>query len=212
MKSLSLSRPLIIMMVGYPGAGKSFFASQFADTFNSPRISIDRLRSDIFTNPTYAKEEDELIKRITDVQTQELLKTNKSFIVDGGCNLRTTRLEYERLARSKGYGTLVIWVQTDGPTCRIRATRRSNTRPGDIYNTPMTDETLAALVKRFNPPTASENSMVISGKHTYATQLRVVLKKLAPARESVEISSHPQTAQQRPHGDLPAKPRRVTIN
>ena len=213
MKSLSLSRPLIIMMVGFPGAGKSFFASQFADTFNAPRISIDRMRADIFTNPTYSKEEDELIKRLTDVQVQELLKTGKSFIVDGGCNVKTTRQEYERLARAKGYGTLVIWTQTDGPTCKIRATRRNPAvRAGDKYNPPMSDETFAALIKRLTPPTVSESSMVISGKHTYAAQLRVVLKKLVPAREAVEVNTHATAPQQRPHGDLPPKPRRVTIN
>ena len=213
MKSLSLSRPLIIMMVGFPGAGKSFFASQFADTFNAPRISIDRMRSDIFTNPTYSKDEDDLIKRLTDVQVQELLKTGKSFIIDGGCNPKIVRQEYERMAKSKGYGTLVIWVQTDGPTCKIRATRRNPAaRPGDKYNPPMNEATLSTIAKRLTPPTLSENSMVISGKHTYPTQLRVVLKKLAPARDTVELNSHATQATQGPHGDISPTSRRVTIN
>jgi predicted kinase len=201
------------MMVGFPGAGKSFFASQFAETFNAPRISIDRMRSDIFTNPTYSKDEDELIKRLTDVQVQELSKTGKSFLVDGGCNVRTVRQEYERIARSKGYGTLVIWVQTDGPACKIRSTHRNAAaRNGDKYNAPMSEETFMAIAKRFTPPTVNEQSMVISGKHTYAAQLRVVLKKLAPSRDAAEANSQMQSAPQRPHGDLPQKPRRVTIN
>ena len=40
MKSLHLSRPHAIMMVGIPGSGKSFFASQYADTFGTPYIDF----------------------------------------------------------------------------------------------------------------------------------------------------------------------------
>jgi predicted kinase len=212
MKSLSLSRPLIIMMVGYPGAGKSFFATQFAETFNSPLVSVDKLRTDIFTNPTYAKEEDQLIERITSYQISQLVKNNKSVIIDGGCNTRTDRIALEKLARAKGYGTLIIWVQTDGPTCRSRALKRNPARPGDVNNASMSETAFVAQVKRLTPPSPMEPSLVISGKHTYATQLRVVLKKLAPAREGVEQTTYSNTPQQRPYGDLPPKPHRVTIN
>ena len=211
MKSLSLSRPLIIMMVGLPGAGKSFFARKFSDTFNAPLISADFLRTEIIGSPTYSKEEDRLIDRLINNQAHELVKTGKSFIVDGSCNPRANRQEYERLARAKGYGTLIIWVQTDGPTCRARATRRNPAREGDILNISLSNEAFEALVKRFSAPHASEPSMVISGKHTFATQLRVVLKKLSPpARETTAPATH--TPPPRPYGDISAKSHRVTIN
>jgi predicted kinase len=213
MKSLSLSRPLIIMMVGYPGAGKSFFATQFAETFNAPLVSVDKLRTDIFTNPTYSKEEDQLIERITSYQVDQLIRTNKSLIVDGGVNSRVNRQAIEKVARAKGYGTLIIWVQTDGPTCRSRALKRSPTRPGDVNNTSMDESAFVQQVKRLTPPSAMEQSLVISGKHTYATQLRVVLKKLVPPRDDVvEPQTYSHTPQQRPYGDIPPKPRRLTIN
>ena len=214
MKSLSLTRPLVIMMIGLPGAGKSFFARQFAESFNAPLISTDQLRTEIIGEPSYSKDEDVLLDRLATQFAQELFKTKKSFIIDGGCNPRTNRQDIERLAKAKGYGILLIWVQTDGPTCRQRATKRSATREGDLLNVSMTNEAFDNLVKRFTAPSASEPYFVISGKHTFATQLRVILKKLTPARDEVAQAqqSAPPQPQQRPYGDLPTKSHRVTIN
>ena len=44
MKSLSLAKPLVLVVIGLPGAGKSFFARQFSETFGAPMVSGDRIR------------------------------------------------------------------------------------------------------------------------------------------------------------------------
>ena len=200
-------------MVGLPGAGKSFFARQFAESFNAPLVSADHLRTAIFNDPTHSKEEDVLIDTIMLQQTSELLKTNRSIVVDGSCNLRANRQDFQRIAKQKNYNTLIIWVQTDGPTCRQRALKRNPSREGDILNAPLTNETFDALVKRFSTPHPTETAIVISGKHTYATQLRVVLKRLTPPdNQQATMAQQPQSVQQRPHGDIQTKSHRVTIN
>jgi len=55
MKSLHLSRPHAIMMVGLPGSGKSFFASQFAATFDTPYIDFGAI-ADITSDGEKASE------------------------------------------------------------------------------------------------------------------------------------------------------------
>src|SRR4051794_37643116 len=106
MKSLSLSRPHMIIMVGIPGSGKSFFAEKFAGTFNAPYISREkvamRLGHDI-------KEVDLVVQD----QLDELLKTQQSIIVDGLADTRTARSELATKARRAKYDVLLIWVQTD---------------------------------------------------------------------------------------------------
>ncbi|HSE61637.1 MAG TPA: AAA family ATPase, partial [Candidatus Saccharimonadales bacterium] len=91
MKTLSLSRPLIIMLIGLPGSGKSFFGRQFAEMFAAPLVSYDRLRYELFAQPTHSQEEQEVVKRVADYQIEELVKTHRSFVVDGGCNAKTDR-------------------------------------------------------------------------------------------------------------------------
>jgi len=212
MKSLSLSRPLVIMVVGIPGAGKSFFARQFADTFGAPIVSQDVLRSTIFPQSTFAKSEDAVIQDITGYEIDELLKTHKTFIVDGGVNNRVERAAIERRAKMQDYHTLVVWVQTDEPTCRFRATKRSTRRKGDEWNASITDELFKLEVKHLNAPLRTEQQVVISGKHTYATQAKVVLKKLVSPREE-EATLHARERNLNNDDQIPPALRRsITIN
>ena len=184
MKSLSLSKPHILVMVGLPGSGKSFFARQFSDTFGAPLVSYDKIRHTLFETPQYNKDEIILVKNIAEYQENELLKTQKTFIVDGGADQKIERSELRKRAQKAGYDVLLIWVQTDENTAKYRSMKRSRRQTYDQLNQSLTDEQYSQLVKRFTAPTVNENSIVISGKHTYAAQARVVLKKLVAPREA----------------------------
>ncbi|MBI3889304.1 hypothetical protein HY312_01855 [Candidatus Saccharibacteria bacterium] len=41
MKSLNLTKPHLIVVVGIPGAGKTYFGQQFSTTFNAPYLKYD---------------------------------------------------------------------------------------------------------------------------------------------------------------------------
>lgn len=217
MKSLSLSRPLVIMVIGLPGSGKSFFARQFADMFGAPLVSVDYVRHTISPDSVYTTEEDSYVNALAINQIAELCKTGKTFIVDGGLNHRTARLTVERMATKHGYGKLTIWVQTDEPTSLSRSLKRNAKRATDELNASMDRAAFARYRKMFSIPTPVENIVVISGKHTFATQARVVLKKLVSPRDTIAVSrphdSSPR-AEIKPEKQSDVQPRRrnVTIN
>jgi predicted kinase len=162
----------MIIMVGIPGSGKSFFAEKFADTFRAPYINRGRI-AQLTGNDTKITDE------VLHYQLDELLKTQQSIILEGGANSRTERSELSRKTRAAGYETLFIWVQTDPATAKARALKEDAALTSDEYDN---------RVKRFAPLTITEKPVVISGKHTYATQAKVVLKKLSSPR--AEISTH----------------------
>lgn len=183
MKSLSLTQPHLLVMVGVPGAGKTFFASQFADMFNAPCVSFDLIRAAISSdNPIYSHDEQAAIERIALDQLNQLLVTRSTIIVDGGSETRVSRQRFAKLARSNGYKTLFIWVQTDPATAKQRST--VGTRGRGSQPILLTDEQYNILTRRFTPPNDNEPSIVISGKHTYATQAKTILKKLSEPRAS----------------------------
>lgn len=210
MKSLSLAKPLAIMLVGIPGAGKSFFASQFSETFNAPVVRYDRIRAELFAEPSYAPDEEEIVARVAGYMIRELLKTKKSFIIDGGCNVKTSRMQYERLIRDQGYGSLVVWVQTDLTTAQRRSTKRNPKKVDDMLNPSMSDDQFDKLSKRLTAPSVHEASVVISGKHTYPTQAKVVLRKLVVPREEQHTAPNP-TPPPRPQDDGRLRRHNVTI-
>jgi predicted kinase len=176
MKSLSLTQPHLIVMVGVPGAGKSFFAEKFAETFHAPYVSLEKILP--FTTTTSDA------SHIMQQQTIELLKTRQSIILEGDTDTRTERDKLARQARIAGYETLLVWVQTDPITAKSRSVRETKDKTNRTISTDEYDR----IVKRFTPPSVIEKPTVISGKHTYATQAKIVLKKLSAPR--AEISTH----------------------
>lgn len=203
MKSLSLAKPHLIVMVGVPGAGKSFFAHKFADMFGAPCVSQDTIRATVsFNQPTYSRDEQETVDNLAYDQLEQLFKTKVTIIVDGGSETRASRQDMARQARVNGYETLFVWVQTDPMTAKNRATVGSRGRGSQPVL--LNDEQYMSMIRRFTPPSQSEPFVVISGKHTYSTQARAILKKLSEPRAKKSNTIQPPN-------DRPDKPGRRVI-
>lgn len=183
MKSLSLSTPHLIIMVGIPGSGKSFFAEHFAETFNAPIINQGHLRQELFNHPSYSKDEQSIIDRISIHMLDELLKTNHTILLEGSANQRNTRTELAKKARDAGYEPLFVWVQTESITAKKRSLKPS------ASHLALTSDQFDNQLKQFSAPHQTEKAIVISGKHTYASQLKIILKHLAGPR--AEINNQP---------------------
>lgn len=193
MKSLSLAKPLIIMVVGLPGAGKSFFAQQFSETFGAPVVSFDKVYSEIAKEYAQGPKLYSLVQRIVGFQIEEFVKTDKTFIVDGGVSSKTERLAVRKFASKCGYDTMIIWVQTDMATCQHRALKRAKNKNDDKFSVQLSAEAFTYQAKRLAQPSLDENVVVISGKHTYSAQVKIVLRKLAQPRESQSTDAVPIT-------------------
>jgi predicted kinase len=181
MKSLSLSRPHLIVMVGIPGSGKSFFAEHFAQTFNAPIVSFGRITAELFNEPTYTDEEKAIVGRVADYMIDELFKTEQTIILEGASDSRVERQAIAKRATAIGYQPLFVWVQTESVAARTRSTKPIK------GHTVMSTEQFDAIIRRFSPPHETEKAVVISGKHTYASQLKIVLMRLVDARQPAHV-------------------------
>ena len=188
MKPLTPNTPHVIIMVGIPGSGKTTFAEHFAKTFDAPYI-----------NPlTIAKligSDAETTEKITKLLFDELLKTNTTLIYEGSTYLRTQRMALENMVTKAGYKPLLVWVQTDPAESKHRATKKG-------INS-LSNAEFDAAFRQFQNPSETEKPVVISGKHTYPTQLKAVLMRLATTRPQA-----PQ-APQKPLPPTPPHPRIV---
>lgn len=169
MKPLTPSTPHIILMVGIPGAGKTHFAQHFAKTFNAPFLNHHAL-TDI--TETSDKNGLELSAHLLD----ELMKTQRTLILESPLGSRKARQAVAKKAKAAGYSTLIVWVQTDSGEARRRSTKRGGRH---------SRETFDSALESFQPLHSAENFVVISGKHTFATQVKSVLRHLAEPRTIV---------------------------
>jgi predicted kinase len=164
--------PHVIIMVGIPGSGKTTFAEHFAKTFQAPYINpgtISRL-----TNI-----DAEATEKVTKLLFDELLKTKQTLVYEGSTYLRPQRIALENMIAKAGYKALFVWVQTDPVESKRRATRKQK----DTIS--LSASAFDAAFRQFQNPSQAEKPVVISGKHTYVTQLKAVLKRLAPTRPDV---------------------------
>lgn len=175
MKPLSSNKPHMIVVVGIPGSGKSFFAEHFAATFKAPLISYDRLRTELTTDC----DDNVIAGNIANYLLEEVLKTGRTVVYDGQTDLRTERALVAKKSRDSGYEPLFIWVQTESVTAKKRATKPNPDK------TNLSIEQFDIKFRRFSPPHQTEKAIVISGKHTYNSQLKIVLKHLVEPRANV---------------------------
>ena len=191
MKSTDANKPHLIITVGIPGSGKSFFAEHFADIFKAPIISYDLLRRQIFSNPAFSDDEDSIIAKVANHVLDEVLKTKRTVIYEGKTNLRAGRLTIAKKAREAGYEPLFVWVQTESSAAKLRATKASVEKPA------MDPSTFDLKIRQFTLPNQTERAIVISGKHTFASQLKIVLKHLIEPR----VGTDSQSESSQPHAN-----------
>ena len=166
MKSLQLEKPHVIVVIGIRGSGKTFFASKFSETFNAPFIE-QMFYTSLAKDAAAATD---IIARCS----EELFKTGRSIVVEQTVSTRTERSELAKQAREHGYVPLFVWVQTDLDTAMSRSAKSSGMNQDDFN----------ASLRRFSQPHPTEKALVISGKHTFATQAKAVLKKLSVPRSA----------------------------
>ena len=181
MKPLIPNTPHVIIMVGIPGAGKTTFAENFAKTFHAPYIN-PRSISDL------TGIDDEATERVTKLLFDELLKTRHTLIYEGSTFAKVQREALETMIIKAGYKPLLVWVQTDPFESKRRATKKG------AGTSPISASAFDALVAQFQNPTEKEKPVVISGKHTYTTQLRTVLKRLAGVQPTTPPKPEPPRA------------------
>lgn len=169
MKSLRLQKPHLLVVVGIPGSGKTFFASQFADTFSAPYIHYEAIQG--ASEPALSNE---ATAALAGMMFGELTKTHQTIVIEGPGSSRAERVALTRQARAAGYETLFVWVQTEPTTAQARAVH--GVRGGT--NTTISQDVFDHALKHFTSLAATEKFVVISGKHTYATQAKAILKRL----------------------------------
>lgn len=177
MSKISAHKPVLIMLYGYPGAGKTHFARQLSEVFSAAHVHGDRIRGELFTEPRYDKQENELVNHLMMYMTEEFLGAGMSVVFDANASRLTMRRELRNIARKAKAEPLLVWLQIDSDSAFARLSRRDRRRSDDKYATPYTPETFQAHIQGMQNP-KNEDYAVISGKHTFNTQRSAIIKKL----------------------------------
>jgi predicted kinase len=171
------TKPLLIMLYGYAGAGKTFFARQLCEHLQAAHVHGDRIRGELFDKPRYDKEENDVIGQLMDYMTAEFLTAGLSVIYDVNSMRVSQRRLMRELARKSHAQPLLVWLQIDPESAYMRTNTRDRRRADDKFAAPSDRATFERIAGAMQNP-QNEEYIVVSGKHTFDTQLSAFIKRL----------------------------------
>ena len=171
------TKPLLILLYGYPGAGKTFFARQLSEQFQAAHVHGERIRGELFEHPHYDKEENDVIAQLMDYMTGEFLNAGLSVVYDGSALRTAQRRVLRDMARKNHAQPVLVWLQIDTESAYGRTQNRDRRRADDKYAGPNDRATFERIAGGMQNP-QNEDYIVVSGKHTFDTQLSAFVKRL----------------------------------
>jgi predicted kinase len=172
-------KPILYMMLGIPGSGKTSVSEYIADTTKAVHISSDQFRKHMFDSPDNITEiEHDQIYSMLDYIASQILKSGKSVIYDANLNRHVHRQEKYEICDKIGAEPKLIWVKTDEKVARLRATEQADLHPEHRPFGNMRIETFKRLCKQMEEPKQDEEAAVINGNDINQEEIAKILKSL----------------------------------
>ena len=155
------TKPRAILVFGAPCSGKTTFCEKFSRRFKAPYYDLDALQ-----------EEADFTEKQIHIILGVIAKAGQNIIIEGNLNTEDERDAVRHLLKSCGYNPALVWIQTDVNTikARLKTRTRSVKKAKEEYET---------RISEMEAPSDAEHPIILSGKHTFETQLSHVLSQLA---------------------------------
>ena len=172
------TKPFLLLFYGYPGAGKTYFARQFAENVQMAHLQADRIRGELFEEPRYDKQENSIVTHLMDYMAEEFLSAGLSVAYDLAATRAAQRRKLYELARRNRAQPILVWFQMDQDTAFMRNLKRDRRRADDKYAASLDRTSFEDMIGQMQNPRPGEDYVVISGKHLFNMQQSAVISSL----------------------------------
>lgn len=172
------TKPFLLLFYGYPGAGKTYFARQFCENIQAAHLQADRIRGELFEQPRYDKQENDIVTQLMDYMTEEFLTAGLSVAYDVNAMRSGQRRALRDMAFRCHAVPVVVWFQMDIETAFNRNIKRDRRRADDKYAAQWDRSTYENIISHMQNPSNNEDYAVVSGKHIFNMQQSGVIAKL----------------------------------
>lgn len=150
-----MKQPLLVIFIGVPGSGKTYFATQLAKRIHAIRLNSDAMRLAIFGSTeqidrVYHSPQKATINSHTfgamDYVTRTLLSQGKSVVYEAIQRTQKDRKNMEKLADSCGARLVLVSMMIDEDIAVKRIQERQEAEDSRIF----TDARARSVVKHFS--------------------------------------------------------------
>jgi uncharacterized protein len=121
-------QPCLIMLMGFPGVGKTHCARLIAARLGAAHVATDQLRSRLFVAASYADEENRAVFAVVEALLDDLLADGHTVVLDATNLAARNRAPMESVASRRGVRLLHVLVLADDADVRARLAARAVAR------------------------------------------------------------------------------------
>ncbi len=101
---------MVVVVMGLPGSGKSYFAERLADRIDADYINSDRLRKELFPKRTYSDSEKASVYKAMLIKMEAANAQEKNVVLDATFHKNKTRELFAK-KRKNGVRFIEIWAE-----------------------------------------------------------------------------------------------------
>ncbi|HUF53885.1 MAG TPA: ATP-binding protein [Dehalococcoidia bacterium] len=128
-------KPALIILIGFPGSGKSHLARSLKARYPAAILDSDALRQVLFATPEHTTKEHGRLFPAIHVLMRRLLEQGISVIVDATNLKEANRRPYYAIAQDAGLPVVLVRVVAPVSEIRRRLARRKTGRNADDHST-----------------------------------------------------------------------------
>jgi predicted kinase len=156
-------------------------------------VSSDRIRDQLFENPTYDRQEQQIVLQMMLMMTDQYLSLGIPVIFDISLNRAVERRALRDIAKQHQAQNILIWLQIDQQSALLRSQTKDKRRAEDKYTSPLNQQQFEMLSASFQPP-QNEDYLVVSGKHSFESQKGTIMRRLRELNLIDDESMKPHVA------------------
>lgn len=137
------SRPILVIMSGLPGSGKTHLARRLCERFPLTLVGVDPVRAALFDTPRYTPGENEKVYRLANDLIWRLLRERRHVLYDAVNLSEARRRDLRLLALDAHAHPLTVCTTAPESVIHERLTRRSQ----QLYNTGDSEADLSVYQK-----------------------------------------------------------------
>ena len=125
---------MIVIVLGLPGSGKSYFASRLAEVIQADYINSDQIRKGMFSKRIYSEQEKGAVYDAMLEKMKALAKLNKDLVIDATFQREDSRQLFIRQLRGKvEFFFIEITANPDLIRRRLKKERPFSEADFDVY-------------------------------------------------------------------------------